>query len=118
MVIYAIFRRGSNLFISLRVLSESSETCYFRKVFTLLLSTMVSVSHICVFFLPQSQPWAHYWHVTEVGNFFLARQCMYFLSKEAVSWCLCFVLGLSQSCQVIIRAKWLIRPELIPVSVE
>ena len=33
------------LFFSLHVLSESSKTCYFRTVFTLLLSTMVSMSH-------------------------------------------------------------------------
>ena len=35
-----------NLFISLRVLSESSKTCYFHPVSTLQLSAMVSMSHI------------------------------------------------------------------------
>ena len=45
-VFYRRIRKVENLFISLRVLSESSKTCYFQPVSTLLLSAMVSMSHI------------------------------------------------------------------------
>ena len=49
-VIYCLFYRRiglvENLFTTLRVLSESSKTCYFCIVFTRLFSTMVSVRHI------------------------------------------------------------------------
>ena len=41
-----IIRKVENLFISLRVLSESSKPCYFCTVFTLVLSTMVLLRHI------------------------------------------------------------------------
>ena len=45
-VFHRIIRLVENLFISLCVLSESSKTCYFRTVFTLLLNNgLVSHSH-------------------------------------------------------------------------
>ena len=46
MPFYRGIRQVENLFISLPALSESSKTCYFSTVLTLLLLTTVSVGHI------------------------------------------------------------------------
>ena len=47
-VFHRRIRLVETLFISLRALSECSKTFFFFTVFTLLLSTMVSMSHISV----------------------------------------------------------------------